>query len=98
MFQPNAELSWRRSALLFLIVTPLFAVAYAEAPLYYSNQNQYFLHGLADAGYGSLDQDWLANTHDPTPVFSGLVARTVRFMHPWGFYVSPRLLSAVDGS
>ena len=40
--------------------TILFALAYTQAPLYYSNQNQYLLHGLATAGYGHLDGDWLA--------------------------------------
>jgi hypothetical protein len=61
--------------------TALFAVAYSQSPLYTSNQNQYFLHGLAQAGYGNLDQDWLANTRDPTPVFSTLVALTYRVFH-----------------
>lgn len=56
----------------------LFALAYTQSPLYTSNQNQYFLHGLASAGFGYLDRDWLANTLDPTPVFSGLVYLTIR--------------------
>ncbi len=51
----------------------LFAVAYTQPPLYYSNQNQYFLHGLAAAGYGDLRSDWLANTRDPTPAFTAFV-------------------------
>jgi hypothetical protein len=50
-----------------------FAIAYAQSPLFTSNQNQYFLHGLARAGLGRLNADWLANTLDPTPVFSLLV-------------------------
>ena len=54
----------------------LFGLAYAQSPLYTSNQNQYFLHGLAAAGFGNLDQDWLANTLDPTPVFSQLIRLT----------------------
>jgi hypothetical protein len=57
-----------------LVLAVLFAVAHTQAPLFYSNQNQYLLHGLAQAGYGHLSHDWLANTRDPTPVFSGLVA------------------------
>ena len=59
--------------LVVMALTFLFAVAYAQSPLYTSNQNQYFLHGLARAGLGSLEQDWQANTLDPTPVFSALV-------------------------
>jgi hypothetical protein len=70
----------------------LFAFAYGVAPLFYSNQNQYFLHGLASAGDGLLREDWLANTRDPTPAFSALVALTARFLHPAAFYVYHGLL------
>lgn len=48
----------------------LFSLIYAQSPLYTSNQNQYFLHGYAQAGVGHLSDDWLANTLDPTPLFS----------------------------
>jgi hypothetical protein len=65
---------WLRATLTFLGTTLLFSLAYAQSPLYTSNQNQYFLHGLAQTGYGNLRQDWLANTLDPTPLFSALVA------------------------
>ncbi len=58
-----------------------FAAAYAQSPLYTSNQNQYFLHGLASAGIGNLHADWLANTLDPTPVFSFLVEWGYRIFH-----------------
>src|SRR6059058_789366 len=84
-----------RSALplaLFLIGTALFAAAYCQAPLYYQNQNQYFLHGLADAGVGLLRDDWLANTRDPPPAFSALVSFTARHLHPWAFYLYYALL------
>jgi hypothetical protein len=80
---------------LFLIVAVLFAAAYGQAPLYYSNQNQYFVHGLALAGDGLLHEDWLANTKDPTPLFSGLVAFTATFLHPWAFHVYYALLMGV---
>ncbi len=60
----------------------LFTLAYAPAPLYTSNQNQYFLHGLARAGLASLNQDWLANTLDPTPLFSKLIEITWQLL-PW---------------
>jgi hypothetical protein len=79
----------------FLGGTLVFALVYCQAPLYYSNQNQYFLHGLAEAGFGSLDEDWLANTADPTPVFSFLVAATYRFLHPFLFYLYYGLLFGV---
>jgi hypothetical protein len=47
-----------------------FALAHTQSPLFYSNQNQYLLHGLAHGGYGHLANDWLALTADPTPHFS----------------------------
>ena len=77
---------------LFLLKSALFSAAYCQAPLFYSNQNQYFVHGLAEAGWGHLDEDWLANTADPTPVFSKLVAVTARYLHPWTFHVYHGLL------
>ncbi len=64
----------------------VFALAYAQSPLYTSNQNQYFLHGLAQAGFGSLDKDWLANTADPTPVFSLMVALVYRYLRWEGLF------------
>jgi len=51
----------------------LFAMAYYQMPLFYANQNTYFLHGLARAGYGFLAEDWLAQQADAVPVFSGIV-------------------------
>ncbi len=56
----------------------LAALAATQGPLFYSNQNQYLLHGLKDAGWGHLRYDWLANTQDPTPVFSAGVAALYR--------------------
>src|SRR4051794_30120669 len=76
----------RRTAALVLLGAAAFAVAYGQAPLYYSNQNQYFLHGLAAVGEGHLREDWLANTADPTPAFSALVAFTARNLDPWAFH------------
>jgi hypothetical protein len=63
-----------------IILTAIFAISYAQSPLFTSNQNQYFLHGFAQAGIGNLNQDWLANTLDPTPVFSLLVEITQRYI------------------
>lgn len=86
----------RRAALNFLLLTTVFSIAYAQSPLYTSNQNQYFLHGLAQAGYGYLNQDWLANTPDPTPVFSALVTLTYRITHlPVLFYLFYALLMGI---
>jgi hypothetical protein len=79
-----------------ILWTALFTLAYAQSSLYTSNQNQYFLHGLAKAGFGYLSQDWLANTLDPTPVFSGLVYLTGSVL-PWSpiFYVYYSILAGI---
>ena len=84
-----------RSVISYLAWGMLFGLAYAQSPLYTSNQNQYFLHGLAEAGVGYLAEDWLAGTADPTPVFSALVAVTARFLHPNAFYLYFLLLATV---
>lgn len=79
----------------FLLWSLLFGLSYTQSPLYTSNQNQYFLHGLADAGYGLLPEDWLANTIDPAPAFSFLVYLTARFGHENLFYLYHFLLLGV---
>ena len=84
-----------RRALSYSAWIAAFALAYAQSPLYTSNQNQYFLHGLARAGFGFLRDDWLATTLDPTPVFSLLVEGTVRLLGPWAFYLEYALLMGV---
>src|SRR5262245_17487293 len=68
-----------------ILLAVAFAVAYTQSPLYFSNQHQYFLHGLAAGGHGHLGRDWLAKTRDPTPVFSGLVANGYRYLGEWSF-------------
>ncbi len=84
-----------RSALEFVAWGVLLGLAYGQAPLYASNQNQYFLHGLAQTGQGLLAEDWLANTTDPTPVFSWLVIVTARYLPRATFYLYYFLLFAV---
>lgn len=83
--------------LVFVILwSLLFTMAYAQAPLYTSNQNQYFLHGLARAGYGYLQEDWLANTIDPTPVFSEIVYWSYQlFSWPPIFYLYFGILAGI---
>src|SRR5262245_54070838 len=80
-------MKWFKGVLAFLLWSVVFGICYTQAPLYYSNQNQYFLHGLADSGRGDLREDWLANTQDPTPLFSGIVQFTATYLHEWCFYV-----------
>lgn len=66
----------------------LFAVAHTQSPLYYSNQNQYFLHGAAHAGVGQLSHDWLANTADTVPAFSAFVEFCLRHVGLWPFHAA----------
>jgi hypothetical protein len=65
-----------------VLLAVAFAGAHTLSQLYYSNQNQYLLHGAALGGHGHLANDWLANTSDPTPLFSLLVAGAYT-VHPW---------------
>jgi hypothetical protein len=87
---------WLRALGIILGYTAVFSIAYAQAPLFTSNQNQYFLHGMAQAGVGDLRADWLANTLDPTPVFSLFVQWTIQTFHSyWIFYVAYAVLIGV---
>jgi hypothetical protein len=53
---------WLAALLAFLGWAILFGLIYAQSPLYTSNQNTYFLHGMAQAGFGQLSRDWTART------------------------------------
>lgn len=79
----------------FLFWAAAFDLAFTQWPLYSENQHTKFLHGLAWAGYGELSGDWLANTIDPLPAFSGLVFLVQRFLHPFAFYAIHLLLVGV---
>jgi len=83
-----------RSLLLPIFCALLFAVAYVQSPLYSSNQNTYFLPGLAHSGFGFLAGDWLARQTDAMPVFSLLVESVVRLGYPWLFHVILAVLAA----
>ncbi|MSR54720.1 MAG: hypothetical protein EXS09_15750 [Gemmataceae bacterium] len=70
-----------------LVWACLFALAHTQAPEYFSNQHHYFLHGFAQANVGQLNEDWLANTKDPTPVYSWLVAKAYSSVGPFAFQI-----------
>lgn len=70
-----------------LVYAALFAVAHTQSHLYYSNQNQYFLKGVAAGTDTPLSHDWLVGTADPVPLFSGFVSLCVRFVGEWPFQV-----------
>lgn len=57
----------------WLVPGLLFVVYHQKEPLYTKNQNTKFLHGAGNAGYGFLENDWMANTLDPLPLFSTLI-------------------------
>ena len=74
----------------FLFLGVIFGIAYTQDPIYNSpeNQNTKYLHGLAQAGHGFLNEDWLAGTLDPLPAFTALVQFTYTFLHhEYAFYV-----------
>lgn len=73
---------------LFALSCITFSLAYTLVPLYEGNQNTKFLHGLAMAGRGFLQEDWLANTIDPLPVFTYLVFLTAKISENlfYGYY------------
>lgn len=81
------EMFFRSDRCWMLAALVAFAAAYGQAPIFYSNQNQYYLHGFARAGVGDLAHDWLANTADPTPIFSGFVALVATIARPWVFHL-----------
>ena len=78
----GSRIPWLR-----ILAAVVFAISYTQSPLYYSNQNQYFLHALAEAGVGDLSSDWLANTRDPTPLFSRTACLTYQVAGEWPFQV-----------
>jgi hypothetical protein len=66
----------------FLVCCLLFVIGHTWSPLFFSNQNQYLLHGYALANIGNLAQDWLANTIDPTPLFSAVISQLLMIFGP----------------
>ncbi|MFT4926943.1 MAG: hypothetical protein ACI8WB_003043 [Phenylobacterium sp.] len=81
--------------LMAILMAVVFAMAYGQDVLYSSNQNTYFLHGLANGGLGLLSHDWMAGTLDPFPVFSALVSVTSQYFSPLLFYVYYAVLLAI---
>ena len=80
---------------LVLLSTCLLFLTCDLQPLFYSNQNTKFLHGLAQSGWGYLEDDWTANTVDGLPVFTLLVRWTDEIGPLWLFYVEQFLVYAL---
>jgi hypothetical protein len=86
-----------RSWLWVLLWGGLFALAHTQAPYFYSNQNQYLLHGMAEGGHGYLIYDWQSMTKDPTPVFSLFIELANRHVGPIVFQVVYFVLLMIFG-
>jgi hypothetical protein len=82
------SIDWR----VYIGGTVLFAAAFSTFPLYYSNQNTKFLHGLAQAFPDRLGADWTAGTVDGLPVFSSFVFLVTRFGDPLLFHATEFVL------
>ena len=78
-----------------LLLCLLFAGAYGQAPLYVSNQNTYFLKGIALAEGGPLQRDWLVDSTNHIPAFTAIVYGVVRWMPAESFYLIHALAVAV---
>jgi hypothetical protein len=79
----------------FAVIWLAFGATYGQLPLYSSNQNGYFVSGLARAGLGSLSRDWFAGTTDPVPAFSRLVTWTYALSSPAVFYLYQFILQGL---
>ena len=82
--------SWFRIAaysFMFTAVSVVFMLALPFRDVYTVNQQHYFMHGLASAGYGYLANDWYVSTPDPYPLYSLLVSFTYTYLSMDLFYV-----------
>lgn len=70
----------------------LFILSFGFQPLFTSNQNTKFLHGIAASGFGELQRDWMVNTVDPLPYFSKLIQWIFEFGNSEIIYVLQLLL------
>ncbi len=88
-FRRIIKRKWFIGLVSFLGWSLVFGIIYSQSPLYSNNQNTYFLHGLAKAGFGYLSKDWLATRMEAMPVFTWLVYATYLVFHskvPFYFY------------
>jgi hypothetical protein len=72
----------------FTILSFIFGLVYRQDSIYKSpeNQNTKYLQGLAEAGFGFLNEDWTANTIDPLPAFTFLVKTLYQISHSEYFF------------
>jgi len=80
----------------FLAWAVIFAILYAQSPLYTSNQKTVFSAWMARAGLGFLNRDWAGRHAGSYPVFSALIYLTYALTHSdLLFYVYYALLMGV---
>lgn len=70
-----------KAGLAFGVLCLYFFASWEVRPLFFSNQNTYFLQGLRMAGVAGLQHDWLSATKAPHIVFSTLIAVLQRSAH-----------------
>ncbi|MEQ1871637.1 MAG: hypothetical protein ABL961_16600, partial [Vicinamibacterales bacterium] len=63
-----------RALVLFSVICTYFFISWTAEPLFFSNQNTYFLQGLRLAGVEGVQHDWLSQTRAPHIAFTWLVA------------------------
>jgi hypothetical protein len=68
-----------------VLALALFVVSPTQ-PLFTENQNTKFLYGLAKAGVGRLNEDWLVSETSTLPIFDALVFLTQKLFGGWMFY------------
>lgn len=64
----------RATAVCFVVLCAYFFASWETRPLFFSNQNTYFLQGLRRAGVDGLQADWLSHTRSPHLAFTWVVA------------------------
>lgn len=84
-----------RKVCFYLLICLLLAMLVKQSPLYWENQNTKFLHGMAWAGVGNLKNDWLAQTRDGLPMFSGLIFTIYAYSSPFFVYIIYILLLGI---
>lgn len=79
----------------YIVGCIIFCISNTQEILFHSNQNTKFLHGIANSGYGFLENDWLSNTWDPLFVFTGIVTLTYTHLGTIFFYIYYYLLLSI---
>ena len=70
----------------------LLAAAVEYARPFFGNQNQYYAHAAPGA---ALKSDWLINTTDPYPVFTGLARLLIQAAYPFGVVAAAYLFTGL---